>query len=255
MINVPGITAMFPAPAQGPTLPNWQHHMQHREYALQLLDECPRYLLLPEIDALMGQAVSLTDKLLLQLLFATGARINELLAIVPEDVITVGGRMHLKLRTLKQQRRGAGKIATRDAGLAIRHVPVLDKGIADFFNSYLVTCCPNKRSRVFGFSDETARNRLKHIDQALQQTGIRVPVRLTPKVLRHSFAINLLLNRVDIRQISLWMGHRSLKSTMVYTKLLGFDSGLAVPEISFSMAVSGSPVLAPARVAGPEFGR
>lgn len=33
----------------------------------------PRYLLLPEIDALLGQAVSLTDKLLLQLLFATGA--------------------------------------------------------------------------------------------------------------------------------------------------------------------------------------
>lgn len=222
---------------------NWLLHYKRRELALQVLDECPRYLLAPEIDTLLSVCDDLTQRTIIQLLFVTGARISELLALTPEDVhINNELGAYVILRTLKQQRRGKGRIPNSQK-TAKRIVPILDQSHATALRGYIVTMTRNKRKPIFTVSDETVRNWLKACHKRINDQGLNLPVTPTPHVMRHSFAVHLVLNGVHIRKISQWLGHKSLKSTMIYTRLLTFDAAIEEQGIAFSVPVNDNPLL------------
>lgn len=70
----------------------------------------PRYLLAPEVAALFSYIPDLQRASLVNLLWNTGARINEALALTPADfVLDDGGQPYVMLKTLKQRTRGRGR--------------------------------------------------------------------------------------------------------------------------------------------------
>jgi integron integrase len=67
----------------------------------------------------------------------------------------------------------------------------------------------------------------KAIHRAAQEAGIAKPV--GPHTFRHSFATHLLQSGTDIRKIQEILGHKDLKTTMVYTHVAGFGAGVKSP--------------------------
>jgi site-specific recombinase XerD len=59
----------------------------------------------------------------------------------------------------------------------------------------------------------------KALKQAVQQSG--VPKRVSCHTFRHSFATHLLQNGYDIRRVQELLGHKDVRTTMIYTHVLG----------------------------------
>ena len=102
-------------------------------------DELPKYLLAPEVSALLHYVPDLRRKMLLATLWNTGARINEALALTRGDFSLAPPYPFVQLATLKQRTEKAARTAGRmpagqadsPAGSALRHLvrqPAADDG-------------------------------------------------------------------------------------------------------------------------------
>jgi integrase/recombinase XerC len=170
----------------------------------------PRDLTVDEVFALLEpirgeDRASVRDRAILELLYATGVRVGELVSLDLED-LDLPGRVV----------RVVGK------GRKERMVPVGDKA-ADAIRSWLRTALPlRERSR----SPEalflnlrggrlTARSVRRILDRRLREAAIHA--RVSPHALRHSFATHLLGAGADLRAIQELLGHASLSTTQQYT--------------------------------------
>lgn len=233
-------------------------------YALYPDLPLPKYFLASEIRQLAALPLNQHHRMLMLTLFNTGARINELLDVTPDRIqstplaLTTAHGIEtytlnsIKLRTLKQQRRGKPGTGSKDS---FRLVKLYDPEFVRDLKSYIVTHGKNDRLPLFrnhekshdvrinpetgrrrrndkALSDQTARNWLSSIEDVARANGLVLPIALTPRSLRHSCAIHLMLNGLSEKQIALHLGHKSLKSTRVYTDLLSMDA-LTVRPIAF----------------------
>ncbi len=257
----PTVTPTYPAPTRAQSLtpsmpqPDWDYHLAFRR---QLFTDTPdvdlpKYLLAPEIRQLAALPISEHHRMLMLSLFNTGARINELLDVRVNRVLTQRheptGRefSFIKLRTLKQQRRNRSGQGKKED---YRLVRLYDEHFAQDLQRYIVTHCSNKQGYLFTtkdrlklkqrktgqllppISDQTARNWLAEIEAIGQERGLRLTVPLTPKVLRHSCAIHLVLNGFNQAAIQAHLGHRFKQTTEIYTNLLALDAHNA-PNVMF----------------------
>jgi integron integrase len=74
----------------------------------------------------------------------------------------------------------------------------------------------------------------KAIRKAAKEAGIEKPI--GPHTFRHSFATHLLVAGTDIRKIQELLGHRDLKTTMVYTHVAGMGAGVKSPLDSLDIS-------------------
>lgn len=156
------------------------------------------------LDAAKAHALTLRDKALLELLYASGLRISEALSLTLDA-------LDLEARTL----RVLGK------GQKVREVPFHARA-AQALVDYLAeraTLAPT-HARVFvgrdggPLSDRSARRVLERLTDA----GLTAqPVH--PHQLRHTFATHLLDNGCDLRHIQELLGHASIGTTQIYTHL------------------------------------
>jgi len=175
----------------------------------------PKYLSLDDVDALLAQPYTTTprglrDRALIELLYATGLRVSELVGLKPHDV-----NLEASLVTC------VGK------GGKERVVPIGDEAGA-WVQRYLATARPQllKRrssSRLFvnargGGPGLTRMGFWKILRAYARQAGLRSS--LSPHVLRHSFATHLLERGADLRSIQLMLGHADLSTTQIYTHVL-----------------------------------
>ncbi|MEE1302098.1 MAG: tyrosine recombinase, partial [Bacteroidales bacterium] len=168
--------------------------------------EVDLFLSQPKCDSLKGYR----DKAMLELLYATGIRVSELISLNLKDV-------NLELGLVK-----CGKDSTE------RLIPLYTAAISAI-NNYLEMSRPflltnTAESALFVNLNGERMTRqgfwkiIKHYGEA---AGISTEI--TPHVLRHSFATHLLENGADIMSIKEMMGHADIASTLIYTQLIKSD--------------------------------
>jgi integrase/recombinase XerD len=175
----------------------------------------PRFLSVEEVDHLIAQpdvttARGLRDRALIELLYATGMRVSELVGLRPADV-------NLDACYLTCTGKGAKQ----------RIVPIGDEA-ADWVRTYIREARPallGKRTspRLFvnarGVGAGLTRVGFWKILKAYA-AGAGLTRRLSPHVLRHSFATHLLERGADLRAIQVMLGHADLSTTQIYTHVL-----------------------------------
>ncbi len=169
----------------------------------------PRYLSVAEVDALLEAAAEFPGRAGLQavaaleMLYVTGLRVSELLA--------------LKRQSLTSR---AALLAVKGKGGRERLVPL--GGAARQAAAALVGAGPASEWLFAGRDPEFAMTRqgfalmLKPVAVA---AGID-PSRLSPHVLRHSFASHMLARGADLRSLQSLLGHADIATTQIYTHVL-----------------------------------
>ena len=147
------------------------------------------------------------DKAMLELLYATGIRVSELISLKIQDVnLSVG---FIKCQSDKKERYvPIGNIAKSALKKYITHArPVMLSSESD--EILFVNCNGSALSRQ-GF--------WKIIKQYSKQAEISADI--TPHTIRHSFAAHLLENGADLKSIQEMLGHSDISSTQVYSHLV-----------------------------------
>jgi integrase/recombinase XerD len=169
------------------------------------------FLARPEIEALLAAPDQRTwmgrrDRTLLLVAAQTGLRASELIGLHCQDV-TFGPGAHVQCTGKGRKQRSTP--LRKDAVAALRAwLRERDGQPADVL-------FPNARGQPLSH-DGLAYILAKHVATARQQCASLVNKRVTPHVLRHSLAMELLQAGVDRSVIALWLGHETLDTVQVY---------------------------------------
>ncbi len=173
--------------------------------------ELPQILTTEEVSLLLEQPSgsdpkSVRDKAMLELLYATGIRVTELIDLNISDTNTSIG--YVRCRKQKQERIiPVGKLALQALG---NYIDFIRKTIAKPEEEALFVNMAGGRMTRQGF--------WKIIKFYAKSAGIQKTI--TPHTLRHSFATHLLENGADIHAIQTMLGHSDISSTQVYEKVI-----------------------------------
>lgn len=159
------------------------------------------------------------------LIWNTGTRLSEALALTPDDVHTGErwpSRPFVSLMTLKQQ----GKPG-RPPKDTLRDVPLFDEGFTLRLRDHLDTFCKFRTKRIWPVTDDTIRNWLRDTVTRCEREGVRFSIPVTPHTFRHSFAMHLLWCGIEPLTLKKLLGHRDFKSTQIYLDVLALEAEVA----------------------------
>jgi len=172
----------------------------------------PQVLTIREVELLLEQpdlsdSKGCRDKAMLEVLYATGIRVSELIALNAQDVNLSAGIIRCKSQKKE------------------RAIPLYDAAI-HILESYLSGIRPHMIGRIdesalfVNMSGERMSRQgfwkiLKHYQELAH-----IDKDITPHTLRHSFAAHLLENGADLRSIQEMLGHVDISSTQVYAQLV-----------------------------------
>jgi integrase/recombinase XerD len=181
--------------------------MPSKRYEKRTID----FLTRAEVEALIRAADPTTrsgrrDRILLLLAFQTGLRVSELINLTCGDVV-IGTGAHV--RCLGKGRKERATPLRKDCVEALR-VWLAERGGADSEPLF----ASNRGDRLS--RDAVERIVRKHVELASRTCPTLKGKRVTPHVLRHSAAMQLLQNGVDRTVIALWLGHESVETTQMY---------------------------------------
>lgn len=163
-----------------------------------------------ELTALMNvpntnSLVDLRDKAMLELLFSTGLRVSELTALnadidLKKDEMSVRGKGD-KVRVV---------FLSDDAKDAVRDYLKARKDLDD---ALFIQFGRNAKNA------DSLRLSPRSVERIIKQLAIKAGIskKVTPHVIRHSFATDLLSNGADLRSVQALLGHAHIATTQVYT--------------------------------------
>ena len=165
-----------------------------------------------EIELLLAQPVcvdtkGIRDKAMLEVMYATGIRVTELIDLDVDDV-------NLELGTI----RCTGAKKSRSIPLYPAALKALSNYLTAARGSLIVD--PDETALFVNISGVRMSRQgfwkiLKHY-----QTTAKIDKEITPHMLRHSFAVHLLENGADLGSLQELMGHSDISSTQLYTHLV-----------------------------------
>ena len=174
----------------------------------------PKFLSVQEVDNLLnepnlGTLEGYRDKTMLETLYATGMRVSELVSVPVQNV-------DLKMQYLIVMGKGSKE----------RMLP-LGRTALKYLERYLHVVRPQllhgkpeaaKELFVTSWGGAMTRQRVNElIEEYAKSAGITK--RVTPHMLRHSFATHLLNNGTDLRVVQELLGHADISTTQIYTHL------------------------------------
>lgn len=170
----------------------------------------PKSLSEQDVEALLNapdqnRAIGVRDRAMLELLYACGLRVSELVTLATTEISLSEGVIRVTGKGRKTRLVPMGEEATASiAHYLIEARPLLlQQRLAD---TLFVT------QRGEGMTRQAFWYRIKH---HARQAGIVQP--LSPHVLRHAFATHLLNHGADLRVVQMLLGHADISTTQIYT--------------------------------------
>jgi len=168
-------------------------------------DQIERFLSQP----LPSKKTGLRDKAILEILFSTGMRVSELVGLNRDQI-------DLKRREFGIVGKGG---EARVVFLSERAVKWLKKYVNSREDSWKPLFIRFGGGKDIGKDGEkmrlTARSVQRIVDKYSKKA--KLPVKVTPHVIRHSFATDLLIAGADLRAVQEMLGHKNIQTTQIYT--------------------------------------
>ena len=175
--------------------------MPERTIDLISIQELERLLKAPQGEGL----AALRDRAILELLFSTGLRVSELCAL------------NRDLDLSKDE------LSVRGKGEKVR-VVFLSSEAKDAIRAYLKKRADVEEALFVNLGKagkESARLTPRSIERMIASYAIAAGIgkKVTPHIIRHSFATDLLENGADLRSVQALLGHASINTTQIYTHI------------------------------------
>ncbi|MCS7214891.1 MAG: site-specific tyrosine recombinase XerD [Thermodesulfovibrio sp.] len=169
----------------------------------------PRALEVEQVKKLLSQILKskyyLRDIAMLELMYASGLRVSELVNLKMGDINFEAGFIRVKGKAEKE-----------------RVVPVANRSL-ERVKKYLTDLRPkllkNKASEYIFLNNRGGPMTRQRFWQNLKLIGKLAGVEITPHMLRHSFATHLLEGGADLRSLQKMLGHSDISTTQIYTKV------------------------------------
>lgn len=180
-------------------------HTARKQVTFLEPEEVERLCAQPNLTTLPG----LRDRAILELLFSSGLRVSELVAL---------DREHINLRRREFMVRGKGQkdrpvfISDAAATWIQRYLDKRQDTVRPLFVRYSGT---KQIDRSGNYHRLTARSIQRMVSKYALMAGITKHV--SPHTLRHSFATDLLVNGADLRSVQAMLGHSNIATTQIYT--------------------------------------
>ena len=172
----------------------------------------PQILTGREIELLLSQpaavdAKGIRDKAMLEVMYATGMRVTELLDLDEDDV-------NLELGLIKC----SGSKKSRSIPL----YPAALKALALYLSDVRRTMVASSEEKALFVNVSGVRMSRQGFWKILKhyQASAHIDKDITPHTLRHSFAVHLLENGADLGSVQELMGHSDISSTQMYTHMV-----------------------------------
>lgn len=180
--------------------------VEERSLDLITRDELNRLLIAPEDINLKG----LRDRAILEMLFSTGLRVSEICSLNKD----------LDLSRDEFPIRGKGE-KVRVVFLSKRSKDTIKEYLSkrDDMDEALFVQVPGKGGQEVLNRQETIRLSPRSVERLVKFYGIKAGIskKVTPHVIRHSFATDLLSNGADLRSVQALLGHANITTTQIYT--------------------------------------
>lgn len=172
----------------------------------------PNILTPHEVEILLNQpnmenAKGIRDRAMLELLYAAGVRVSELIALNIDDVNLDMGYISCSKDTINERVIPIGNMAIEILSVFINQYR--DSFIRDSQENSLFVNHHGRRLTRQGF--------WKIIKSYTKKANISK--KITPHTLRHSFAAHLLQNGADLKSVQEMLGHADISTTQVYTQI------------------------------------
>ncbi len=172
----------------------------------------PKTLSEQEVDNLMAapdltRAKGLRDRVMLELLYATGLRVSELLSLKVAQLNLNAGFLRITGKGARERIVPVGEIAL---DWLTRYLQEVRPGLTGASGSELLF--PGRLGKQM-----TRQSFWYMVKRYAQQAGLRNPP--SPHTLRHAFATHLLNNGADLRAVQMLLGHADLSTTQIYTHI------------------------------------
>lgn len=173
-----------------------------------------KFLSLEQMERLLSQPlvsteIGIRDKVILELLFSTGMRVSELVALNRDQV----------------------NLKTREFGIVGKgghaRIVFISKEAAEYLEKYLRERTDTFKSLFINYSKRRGKiaieDKARLTSRAVQYIvkkyvrSAKIPVMATPHTLRHSMATDMLRAGADLRSVQELLGHKNIATTQIYT--------------------------------------
>ena len=191
------------------------HYVQHNPTGKLVPDKAkqklPQILSSKEVELLLAQpectdAKGYRDRAMLELLYATGIRVSELISLNITDVNLSAGVIRCQ---------------GRDKARMIPMYPAAVRALTEYINFIRpqMIAAPDEQALFVNVSGERMSRQgfWKLIKQYAAKAGIETDI--TPHTIRHSFAAHLVQNGADLKAVQEMMGHADIATTQTYLNL------------------------------------
>jgi len=163
-----------------------------------------------------AKITGMRDRAILEMLYSTGLRISELVALNRQNVNLDLGEFHVRG---KGQKVRIVFISERAKTWLLDYLDLREDSYEPLFLNHRRT--RNRKKDDLDLKGEHRRLTEYTIQDMVRNTAINAGItkHVTPHTLRHSFATELLLNGADIRSVQELLGHSSITTTQIYTHI------------------------------------
>ena len=174
----------------------------------------PRFLEYEEVKILLETPpldnwLGARDRAILEVLYSTGIRVSELVALNMDDIDFLGEVVHVRGKGKKER---IAPISSSALQTIQHYMEFRNKRSQNNENFDIRVLFVNKHGRRL-----STRSVRRKMDKYLKIAGL--DPNISPHTLRHSFATHMLNNGADLRSVQELLGHQSLSTTQVYTHL------------------------------------